>query len=92
MNILYEHKFELSLLLMEFCDCNWEEAGGLCESEAYWEIDEEDFHEQMGDAELNPDNILEYFRKNPEYLEIITDDINSYYEFQHWNVNAWRNS
>ena len=79
--------------ILETQNVDFEDAIAFSEEPVFWEIDEEDFHDNMeNDVEMNDDNIIEYYYKNPEFLEILIDDIRADDELRNWNVNAWRNS
>lgn len=83
---------ELGKLLEETCNINWLDAMEYEGDPAFWEIDDDDWHEVMGNIEKTPENIVEFYRKNPEELQAIKDMIDEDYELRTWNVNAWRNS
>lgn len=91
--ITREHIKKLTTLLENTTGKDIDDLEGFPEAEEFWEnIDEDHFKEEMGNIPLTPENILKYYEKNPDILEIILDDLYEDYSYHNWNVDAWRNS
>ncbi len=94
MNITKQHKNQLGKLIYEHTNADLEQSYDYSLCDEFWEItDETVFKDIMGkETPITPENILKYYEKFPEELEVIKDIINEDYELKTWNVNAWRNS
>lgn len=93
MKIEFNNIRKLENLLMERYNLWFDEVEGYSSCDEFWEIhDKKEWEDTMGNVEITPENIIKYYEKCPDVLDIIKDDIDADYELQHWNVNAWRNS
>lgn len=87
---------EILQIMTEKCNFNnttQEELEDLSNIDEIFEVDEDLFHELMGEnIEINHDNIIKFYSENPECLEIVVDEYLSDLDLKTWNVNHWRNS